>query len=77
MFRALRATKKPCLVRKILGAGRLCLTPEATDEAFRLAYASIKPQDTVIVGLYPKHRNQIAEDADLVRKYSSLSNANA
>lgn len=77
MFRAVRATKKPCLVLKILGAGRLCLTPEATDEAFRLAFASIKPQDTVIVGLYPKHRNQIAEDADLVRKYSSLSDANA
>ncbi len=77
MFAAIRSTKKPCLVLKILGAGRLCLTPEATDAAFRTAFAAIKPQDTVIVGLYPKHRNQIAEDAELVRKYSSLSDGNA
>ena len=77
MFAAIRGTKKPCLVLKILGAGRLCLTPEATDEAFRRAFASIKPQDCVIVGIYPKHRDQIAEDGDLTRKYSPLSAANA
>lgn len=73
MFRAVRATEKPCLVLKILGAGRLSLTPEATDAAFRTAFASIKPSDCVIVGIYPKHRDQLREDADLVRKYSSLS----
>lgn len=77
MFKAVRSTKKPCLVLKILGAGRLCLTPEATDAAFRRAFASIKPQDCVIVGIYPKHRDQIAEDAALTRKYSSLSDENA
>lgn len=73
MLSAVRATRKPCLVLKILGAGRLCLTPEATDEAFRSAFSAIKPQDCVIVGIYPKHRDQLREDADLVRKYSSLS----
>ena len=73
MFAAIRATGKPCLVLKILGAGRLSLTPEATDEAFRTAFSSMKPQDCVIVGIYPKHRDQLREDADLVRKYSSLS----
>ena len=77
MFSAIRGTKKPCLVLKILGAGRLCLTPAATDEAFRTAFSAIKPNDCVIVGIYPKHRDQIAEDAALVRKYSSLSAKNS
>lgn len=73
MFAAVRATEKPCLVLKILGAGRLSLTPEATDAAFRTAFASIKQKDCVIVGIYPRHRDQLREDADLTRKYSSLS----
>lgn len=73
MLRAVRSTRKPCLVLKILGAGRLSLTPEATDEAFRAAFSSIKEQDCVIVGMYGKHRNEILENAELVRKYSSLS----
>ena len=77
MFTEIRKTKKPCLVLKILGAGRLCLTPEATDAAFKTAFSSIKPNDCVIVGIYPKHRDQIGEDAALVRKYSSLSDKNA
>ena len=77
MFAEIRKTKKPCLVLKILGAGRLCLTPEATDAAFKTAFSSIKPNDCVIVGIYPKHRDQIGEDAALVRKYSSLSDKNA
>ena len=71
MFAAVKATKKPCLVLKILGAGRLCRTKEATDEAFRTAFASIKPNDCVIVGLF--RAEEIAFDASLVRKYSSLS----
>jgi hypothetical protein len=73
MLAAIRATEKPCLVLKILGAGRLCLTPEDTDAAFRAAFAAIKPQDCCIVGIYNENRNQLAEDAELVRKYSSLS----
>ncbi len=73
MLKAIRDTKKPCLVLKILGAGRLSRTPEETDEAFRLAFSSIKEKDCVIVGMYKKHRDEIAENASLVRKYSSLS----
>lgn len=73
MLAAVRATSKPCLVLKILGAGRLCLTPEDTDRAFFDAFSAIKPQDCVIVGIYREKRDQLREDADLVRKYSSLS----
>ena len=71
MFAAIQKTKKPCLVLKILGAGRLSQTPEATEEAFRTAYASIKPNDCVIVGIF--RPEEITADAALVRKYSSLS----
>lgn len=71
MFTAIRQTQKPCLVLKILGAGRLSRTPEATEEAFRTAYAAIKPSDCVIVGLF--RPEEITADAALARKYSSLS----
>ena len=71
MFAACRATKKPCLVLKILGAGRLSQTPAATEEAFRTAFAAIKPNDCVIVGIF--RPEEITFDAELVRKYSSLS----
>ncbi len=36
-------------------------------------FSAIKENDCVIVGMYTKHRNEIAENAALVRKYSSLS----
>ena len=71
MFRAIKATKKPCLVLKILGAGRLSQSPEATEEAFRTAFAAIKPCDCVIVGIF--RPEEITADAEYVRKYSSLS----
>ena len=37
------------------------------DAAFRAAFAGIKPQDCVIVGHYPRFKNEIQENAERVR----------
>jgi hypothetical protein len=68
MCRVIRQTRKTCLAFKILAAGRLAETPEARLEAFKFAFQSIKPQDAVIVGMYPRFKDEIRENADTVRQ---------
>ncbi len=59
MCEAIRATEKPCLAFKILAAGRQCATQEQVREAFRFAFANIKPADAVVVGMFPKYEDQV------------------
>jgi len=64
MLATIRATPRPVLAFKILAAGRLCDTQEDVREAFHDAYAGIKPTDGVIVGLFPKHVDQVRLDLE-------------
>jgi len=68
MIKTIRETPKTCLALKILAAGRNSRTPEDLRRAFEHAFASIKPTDAVVVGVYQKRGNQIAENAALVRE---------
>ena len=60
MCRTIRGVDKPVLAFKILGAGRNCKTQADAKEAFRYAYTNIKPTDAAVVGLFPKHADQVA-----------------
>jgi hypothetical protein len=71
MFKTVRQVKKPCLVYKILAAGRRAETPKTVEEAFQEAFENIKPTDAIIVGFYPRYMDHIAADAELVRRYGS------
>lgn len=62
MAQRILATDKTVLAFKILAAGRKCATPEDTREAFRWAYAHIKPTDALVVGMFPKYRDQVTEN---------------
>lgn len=73
MCRVIRQTSKTCLAYKVLAAGRLTDRPEQIDEAFRFAYDNIKPQDCLIIGMYPRYTNQVQENADRVRAILSKS----
>ena len=64
MLATIRATPRPVLAFKILAAGRLCRTQESVRDAFRDVYAGIKPTDGVIVGLFPKHFDQVKADLE-------------
>jgi len=64
MYKTMRQTRKPCFAFKILAAGRVA--DESVAEAFKKAYASIKPNDGVYVGVFPKNKDEIKENAELV-----------
>ena len=68
MAKVLRSVAKPCVAFKILAATRNCSTPETTRAAFDFAFAHIKPTDGVDVGIFQKYKNQLAENASIVRR---------
>ncbi len=69
MCETIRATEKTCLAFKILAAGRQCNSQEQVREAFRYAFANIKEQDAVVVGMFPKHEDQVALNAGYAREF--------
>jgi hypothetical protein len=71
MFKAIRATKKPCLVYKVLAAGRLADSPKQIDAAFESTLKNIKPSDGMIIGMYPRYSDHVTENADRVRRILS------
>jgi len=64
MYKVMRATTKPCFAFKILAAGRVA----NVDQAFRTAYESIKPADGVFIGLFPRVKDEVRENAERVHK---------
>lgn len=68
MAKTLGQVSKPCIAFKILGANRHCQTPADVEAALRFALSSIKPSDVILVGMWQKHRDQVAENAAMVRK---------
>ena len=71
MCRVVRQVRKPCLVYKLLAAGRQCGSPAEVRQAFEFAYRSIEATDAAIVGMYPRYSDQIGENARLVRELAS------
>ena len=58
MAQTIQGTSKMCLAFKILAAGRLCNSQEEVVQAFKFAFDSIKPNDAVVVGMFPKYLDQ-------------------
>jgi hypothetical protein len=67
MTKTLRRAKPACLGFKILAAGRHCDSPEEVRNCFDYAFKNLKPTDAVIVGMFPKFSDQIAENVGHVR----------
>lgn len=72
MLNVIRQVKKPCLAFKILAAGRLCDSDYSVEDAFQYAYHGIKKTDAVIVGMWPKFKDEVTQNAALARKYGKL-----
>jgi hypothetical protein len=68
MFRVIQAARKPCLVYKVLAAGRRIGSPAEVRQCFETALANIKPTDALIVGMYQQFSDQVGENAALVRE---------
>lgn len=73
MCQSIRKTKKTCLAYKVLAAGRLTDSAEQVDRAFRFAFDNIKPQDGIIIGMYPRYSDQVRENAERVRRICAQS----
>lgn len=70
-YEVARKTPKTCFLFKILAAGRVTRESDGVEKAFRQAFSSIKPQDCVVVGMFPRFKDEIKENCDLVRRILS------
>jgi len=66
MYGVMRQTTKPCFAFKILAAGRIA--DGGIEQAFRTAFSSIKPNDGVLVGMFPRAKHEIRENAEIVHR---------
>jgi len=62
-----RQTSKTCFLFKVLAAGRVARSPEEIDKAFKEAFDNIKPQDCIVVGMFPRFKDEVKENCDRVR----------
>ncbi len=71
MFQAVQSVRKPCLVYKVLAAGRRVGSPAEVRNCFETALKNIKPTDALIVGMYQEFGDQVGQNAALVRELCS------
>ena len=72
MTRVVREVDKPCLGFKILAAGRAGFSRGGVEKAFKFAFENIKKTDGVIVGMYPRFKDEISENARLTSEYGKV-----
>ena len=70
MTSVIRQVKQPCLAFKILAAGRHCGSQPSINRAFKFAFQNIKPIDGVIVGMFPRYADEVAEDVASARLFA-------
>ena len=68
-----RQTQKTCFLFKILAAGRLTDSPQEVDGVFKTAFENIKPKDCIIVGMFPRYKDEVKENCDRVRQILPVS----
>jgi hypothetical protein len=72
-YQVARQTPKTCFLFKILAAGRVVHSPEEVDKAFADAFVNIKPQDCIVVGMFPRFKDEVKENCDRVRRILNYS----
>lgn len=68
MFDVVRAARKPCLVYKVLAAGRRVNSAGEIRAALATALKNIKPTDAMIVGMFQQFGDQVGENTAMVRE---------
>jgi hypothetical protein len=71
MYKVIRQTRKPCFAFKILAAGRIA--DAGIERAFRTAFASIKPIDGIYVGVFPRVKDEVRENVEIVHRILTAS----
>lgn len=68
MLNVVAQASKPCLIYKVLAAGRANLSPAGIRDAFRYALQRMKPTDAMIVGMFQEFGDQVGMNAQIVRE---------
>jgi len=68
MLKRVKQTSRQCLIFKVYGATRHCDTRERMLSALRLAFQYAKPGDAIVVGMFPKYKDQVRENCQLVNE---------
>jgi hypothetical protein len=68
MLARVKRTRKQCLIFKVYAASRKCGAPKQMEDTLRFVAQRAKAQDCVVIGMFPKHREQVRENAELVRR---------
>ncbi len=68
MLERVRKTSRQCLIFKVYGATRKCSTQAQMRDALNLVCKYAKPNDAIIVGMFPKHSEQVSENCRLFRE---------
>jgi hypothetical protein len=66
MYSVMRQTAKPCFAFKVLAAGRV--DDGGIEQAFRTAFSSIKPNDGIFVGMFPRPKDEVRQNAEIVHR---------
>jgi hypothetical protein len=61
---------KPVVAYKVLGAGRIL--PQDT---FPYVFRRLRPKDGICVGVFPRSKDEVAENAGLTRQLSGVGTA--
>jgi hypothetical protein len=73
MLDVIRQVAKPCIAFKVFAGGQMLIgktedqIPGVLDATFREVYGNIKPGDLACIGVFQKHRDELRQDAGVVR----------
>ena len=67
MYKVMRQSSKPCFAFKVLAAGRI-QDAGTVEQAFRTAFASLKPIDGIFFGVFPRAKDEVRENAEIVQR---------
>ena len=68
MLARVRQTRRQCLIFKVYGAGRHGDSPARRLAALRLVLRHAKPDDAVVIGMFPKASEQVEENCRLLAR---------
>jgi hypothetical protein len=71
MTAVMRQVSRPCIGYKILAAGRIDRSA-SVEKAFKYALDNIKITDGLLVGMFPKFTDQIAENANYIIQHGQV-----
>jgi len=66
MLKRVQKTSKQCLVFKVYGAARHCDSRQRMLDAWKLVTRYAKPNDAFVVGMFPKYKEQVNENCELM-----------